>query len=125
LEAARQALSLAKEMESQEDIGLAWRSIGRVTVAMGDPVSFQRSEQEPPQSFAAGDCFAESERIFKEIEREDERARTLREWARYELKQGDQKRGQRLWEEARAIFLQLQALPEVEQMEEEYAKQTD
>jgi hypothetical protein len=30
-----------------------------------------------------------------------------------------------LWEEARAIFIQLEALPEIEQMEEYHAKQKE
>jgi class 3 adenylate cyclase/tetratricopeptide (TPR) repeat protein len=122
LEAARKALSLAQEMEAQDYMGLAWRSLGRVVTALGEPVSIQVSQQQPIQVFTAEACFAESERIFIEIEREDERARTLREWARYEMEQGDLIKGQKLWEAARAIFIQLEALPEVEQMEEYHAK---
>jgi hypothetical protein len=89
------------------------------------PISIQVHQQGPPQVFQAEACFAESERIFIELEREDERARTLREWARYELERGDQKQGLKLWEEARSIFLRLEALPEVEQMEVYYAQQMD
>jgi hypothetical protein len=78
-----------------------------------------------PRTAGAEACFAESERIFKNIEREEERARTLREWARYKLEQGNQKQGMRLWEQARAIFVRLGAQPEVNRMEELYAKQMD
>ena len=122
LDAAQQALTLGQEMESQEDMGLAWRSLGRVAAASGKPISIQTSGKDADRTFTVEDCFAESERIFIEIEREDERARTLREWARFELEQGDQTKGLKLWEEARAIFLELEALPEVEQMEEYHAK---
>jgi len=46
-----------------------------------------------------------------------ERARTLREWARYELQSGDKDKGNTLWAEARDIFEKLGALLEVERME--------
>jgi tetratricopeptide (TPR) repeat protein len=125
LYAAKKALDLAQEMEAQDYMGLAWRSLGRVAADCGKPISIQTNKQQAAQIYTPEACFAESERIFIEIEREDERARTLREWAQYEIEQGDQTKGQKLWEEARAIFIQLEALPEIEQMEEYHAKQKE
>jgi hypothetical protein len=66
-----------------------------------------------------------SERIFKEIEREEERARTLREWAKFKYIQGNRQEGDRLWEQSKAIFTDLGALAEVERMENETQKQID
>jgi hypothetical protein len=73
--------------------------------------------EEQPRTAGAEACFAESERIFKKIEREEERARTFREWAKFKLEQGDQHQGLRLWGEAKAIFAHLGAQQEVERME--------
>jgi class 3 adenylate cyclase/tetratricopeptide (TPR) repeat protein len=116
--AAQQAFFLAEKNESQEDIGLAWRALGHVAAAFGEAIPIRTNYKEQPHLFRADNCFRESERIFKEIEREDERARTLRAWATFEMRQGDQKLGLKMWEEARVIFSQLGALAEVQQMEE-------
>ena len=125
LPAAQHALALAEEMESQEDLGIAWRALGRVAAALRKPVSIEAPGEGKPRTAGAEACFAESERIFKEIEREDERARTLREWAKFKMEQGDHEQGTRLWEQARTIFAQLGAQSEVERMEDIYAKQTN
>jgi tetratricopeptide (TPR) repeat protein len=125
LNSARRALALAEEMESQEDLGIAWRVLGRVAASVQAPIPVTTHGEGQPRTAGAEACFAESERIFKNIEREEERARTLREWARYKLEQGNQKQGMRLWEQARAIFVRLGAQPEVDRMEELYAKQMD
>jgi len=45
--------------------------------------------------------------VFTETGMEAERARTLRDWARYELAHGDQATGKAMWQEARAIFERL------------------
>jgi class 3 adenylate cyclase/tetratricopeptide (TPR) repeat protein len=123
LESARKAYALADDMESQEDLGVAWRVLGGVAAALGEPISVQETIQSHPGAHTAKDCFVQSARIFKEIERNDERARTLRDWARYELEHGDQKQGMSMWVEAKGIFTQLGALPEVERMEARNANQ--
>ncbi len=66
----------------------------------------------------AGVCFQRSEEIFEEIGAEDELARTLRPWARYEMSMGDEDKGNKMWEEARTIFMRLNMVAEVERMEE-------
>jgi hypothetical protein len=88
-------------------------------------VRIKLREQEQPLSAGAEDCFRASERIFIELEREEERARTLREWALYELERGNRQHGMSLWAEARAIFARLGAQPEVDRMEEIYAEKSD
>jgi class 3 adenylate cyclase/tetratricopeptide (TPR) repeat protein len=125
LASARQAVALADEMESQEDLGVAWRAMGRVAAKLREPIQVEAGRLGKARTAGAEACFAESERIFREIEREEERARTLREWARFKMEQGDLQRGRRMWEEAREIFAQLGAQPEVERMENMHAKQED
>jgi hypothetical protein len=47
---------------------------------------------------------------------EAERARTLRDWARHELRDGDARRGASLRAEARAVFTRLGMARELERM---------
>jgi hypothetical protein len=61
-------------------------------------------------------CFTKSERTFAEAEIEMERARTLREWARYEFKIGNRDQATNMWQEAREIFTKIGAEMEVQRM---------
>lgn len=91
---AQQALDLGREEESQGDIGLAWRVLGKAMAQM-------------PESMGARACFTESLRIFREMRAEVEVGRTLREWARYEWNQHERDQGNLLWQEARDLFVRL------------------
>jgi tetratricopeptide (TPR) repeat protein len=122
LPAAQRALDLAEETESQDDLGLVWRVLGLVAAALAEPVTISLGKEGQTRTLKAEEFFFESERIFNEIEKEEERARTLREWAKYKLAEGDYQQGMRMWDEAKEIFMQLGALPEVERMEENYAR---
>ena len=62
-------------------------------------------------------CFSKSLNTFIDAEIEMERARTLREWARYKLKQGNKEQGESMWQEARNIFVNIGAHKEVERMD--------
>jgi tetratricopeptide (TPR) repeat protein len=121
LVSAQNALSMAEDMESPDDMGLAWRALGRVAAFMESTISTRINGEDRHKITGAEECFAESERIYKEIQREDERARTLREWAKYHFVQGNPQTGVRMWKEARAIFTQLGAYMEVDRMEEIHA----
>ena len=46
-----------------------------------------------------------------------ERARTLRDWARYEIERGNRARGELLWREVRAVFARLDMDGEVRAMD--------
>ena len=46
------------------------------------------------------------------------RARTLREWARYSLRNGDRENGEKMWREAQGLFVTLGAQKEVERMQD-------
>ncbi len=94
LAAAQQGLAIGRQVGRPLDVGAAWRAMGMAMAQLSDHIG-------------AGPCFAESARIFSEIGAEGERARTLREWARYEERWGDRPRGQALWQEARALFERL------------------
>jgi tetratricopeptide (TPR) repeat protein len=112
------ALRLAEEMEAPDDLGLAWRALGLIAAALEMPVQPRESSG---ITFGAEECFVESERIFREIEREDELARTLRERASYHLSRGNDDLGIPFWQESKRIFTELGADLEVKRMEEYHA----
>ncbi|MBN1262330.1 MAG: tetratricopeptide repeat protein, partial [Anaerolineae bacterium] len=100
LSAARRALDLAREIGYQELLGGGWRVLGACAARLEQEGQRESGASVPdPRS-----CFAASLGIFIEIGAEAERARTLREWGRYEIIQGDPQKGVSFWEEARAIF---------------------
>jgi class 3 adenylate cyclase/tetratricopeptide (TPR) repeat protein len=117
LSAARQALALGQAEGAQEYIATAWRALGRVTARLARPIEIEDKQTGQTPTFTAVDCFAESARICAEIGMEGERARTLREWARYELRHGDKAKGQAMWRESREIFERLGAVREAGRME--------
>jgi serine/threonine protein kinase/tetratricopeptide (TPR) repeat protein len=108
--AARRALELGREIENQEHVAEAWRALGLVASRAGTSVKFDGRELD------ASNCFAESLTVFTSIQMEAERARTLRDWARHELRHGDGERGRKLWREAREAFGRLRMTLELERM---------
>jgi predicted ATPase/class 3 adenylate cyclase len=115
---ARQSLALGQEDRVPENIGAAWRVMGMISERTGATVRLRQSGLGELMEFNAEECFSKSAEIFAEGEIEGERARTLREWAKYELRRNNRKRGIQLWEEARSIFEKLGAQREVERMAE-------
>lgn len=114
LAAAQRALALGQEIEQQEFIGGAWRTLGRVAAQWRGPVRVG------DRSCDAGACFSQSLHVFTEIGAEAERARTLRAWAQYILlhPNGDRAKGVAMWQEAGEIFGRLGMDREVARMEE-------
>jgi tetratricopeptide (TPR) repeat protein len=108
--AARRALELGREIENQEHVAEAWRALGLVASHADTIVQYGGRELD------ASGCFAESLTVFTSIQMEAERARTLRDWARHELRHGDRERGQKLWREAREAFGRLRMTLELEHM---------
>ena len=84
----------------------------------GNPIRLRQTGLGDLVSFEAEDCFGKSAEIFAEANIDGERARTLREWARYELRRDNREFGTQLWNEARTIFERLGATHEVERMSE-------
>ena len=111
--AARRALELGREIDNQEHVAEAWRSLGLVASRAGTSVEFGGRELD------ASGCFTESLTIFTSIQMEAERARTLRDWARHELQRGDRERGRKLWHEALEAFRRLRMTLELERMSAE------
>ncbi len=101
LEAAQRALALGQKTENHELMAEAWRTLGAVAARLPEPVTIEN------QSFDAAACFQESLRLFTERGMEAERARTLRNWARYEQERGMQERADAMMQEAREIFTRL------------------
>ena len=101
LAAARRALTLGMEVESPALTGNAWRVLGMVLRQAGRTFSLEGRE------YDAESCFAESARVLSAMGAEGERARTLWEWGKYKLQQGDEEQGRKLQQEAREIFERL------------------
>jgi predicted ATPase/class 3 adenylate cyclase len=100
--AARKALDLARQSESSLDLGGAWRALGRAGAA---------SPKSPvPAADAPAHCFAESLRIFRQMNAQGEQARTLHHWGAFELSQAQSDRGLSMLHEAQKIFLEHGAL---------------
>jgi len=113
---ARQSLALAKEARVPENIGAAWRVLGMVSEKTGKPIRLRETGLGELIDFPTEVCFRKSLEIFAETEMEGERARTLREWAKYELGRDNKEQGIQLWNEARDIFEKLGAEMEVRRM---------
>ncbi len=114
--AVRRALAISQRMGAQDLLGRDWRVLGLVARARGGTLLLDE------RPYTAADCFAESLRIFAARGAAGERARTLREWARLELAEGDPQRGAAMWDEARDLFGQLGMEPEVQRMDREREK---
>ena len=84
----------------------------------GKTIKLRDKETGQLMEYDARTSFAKSEKVFAEAEINGERARTLREWARYEFKNGDKKQGKTLWKKSRDIYVKLGAQLEVERMSE-------
>ncbi len=116
LYSARQALALGQEDQVPENIGAAWRVLGMISEKVGKPIRLRQTGLGEEIEYTAEDCFNKSAETFAEADIEGERARTLREWAKYELRSNKREYGEKLWTEARAIFEKLGAHLEVERM---------
>ena len=115
---ARQGLVLAEEDKTPEYIGLAWRTLGMICAHTNDTVRFSDWETHQISDYDAEACFRKSIQVLTSAEIESERARTLREWARSELKRGNKETGEKMWSEAREIFAKLGAQMEVDRMKD-------
>ncbi|MDT5269635.1 MAG: hypothetical protein QOH49_1821, partial [Acidobacteriota bacterium] len=107
-EAALRALELGREIENHEHLAEAWRVLGLVASGSKSTIKVEGETRDPAS------CFAQSLSIFARIQMEAERARTLRDWARHELAQGDPERGRQLLAEARDSFQRLHMELELE-----------
>jgi hypothetical protein len=116
---ARYSLVLATEDELPENIGVAWRTLGLVSERLGKPLTIREKRDDEPSEYDSETCFSKSEKILAEAGMDGERARTLREWARYKIKLNDWERGLAMWKEARDIFARLGAHMEVDRMADE------
>ena len=112
LDSARRALEMARRSGVQEDLGGAYRALGVVAAARG-PVP--GPDGMPVDAVA---CFEESAKAYQTAGSEADRARTLREWARYETRSGNKKGGRDLWNEALAVFRRLGLTLEAERMQD-------
>ena len=89
-----------------------------VAAKTGKAIRVEDKEAAQAAVYDARAFFAKSEKTFADAEINGERARTLREWARYEIKSGERDLGGKMWQEAREIFAKLGAQREVARMNE-------
>lgn len=115
LEPAHTALALGLKTENQDYIGNAWRTLGLVASRLASPIHINGQTATPAQ------CFAESLRVYTDMGAEGERARTLRDWARYEREQGNHETGAAMWHESLEIFTRLNMHHELDRMTRETA----
>jgi len=115
---ARQSLVLAEEDKTPEYIGLAWRTLGVICCKTNNTLRFSDWNTHQMIDHDAETCFSKSMQVLTDAEIDSERARTLREWARYEFMRGDKERGTKMWQEARDIFTRLGAQLEADRMNE-------
>ena len=116
LEAARTSLALGKADGAPEYIGAAYRALGMVSKELRAPIEVAMGPEDGPNLCQADELFGESLRVLEEGDMEGEQARTMREWARYELRDGNREYGTAMWEKAREIFGRLGARMEYERM---------
>lgn len=114
--AAQQGLAQSIEDNSPENIGGAWRALGLVAAKTGKAIKIRIRGAEASSDYDARACFTQSEKTFAESEINGERARTLREWAKYEFSADNRDQATKMWQEAREIFATLGADMEVERM---------
>jgi tetratricopeptide (TPR) repeat protein len=116
MHSAQQALFLAEDDKTPEYIGMAWRTLGKVSLKLDKPFRLRERDTQQMRDYDARACFEKSEKIFAEAEIDMERARTLREWAKYEFQMNNRDRAIRMWQESRDIFSKLGAEREVQRM---------
>ena len=116
LAAGQQALDLARQAHSSEQVGRAWRVLGRIA-AYNRTVDPAKPFVVDGRACDAHACYAAGLQAFVELGATGEQARTAREWAGYELEHGDPREGLRLWQEARDLFTRLGMQLEVERMD--------
>lgn len=104
------ALALGRALKQTAGIAKAWHSLGLVSARSGQPINID------DQAYDALACFATSQQIFIEADEEIERARLLRNWATYDLRQGNRSSGVGRWHEAKNIFESVGLKPEANEM---------
>jgi DNA-binding SARP family transcriptional activator/tetratricopeptide (TPR) repeat protein len=98
VELAQHALMLSQKTGQPGGMAKAWWCLGLVAAECGDSIKIAG------QNYDATACFTKSQQDFTDAYEELERAWFLRDWAIYELRQGNRSHGQALWQEARGIF---------------------
>lgn len=107
---AHRALELGQQTGAQAHIAAAWRALGMI--------SAQMRVGEVPSEFQPRACFESAQQLFARTGAEVERARTLREWARYELEHGHPDEGRVLWQDALDLFTHLGLELEIQRMKQ-------
>jgi len=112
---AENALMAGYDVDYQEFIAGALNVLGQVLA-----VNNARSKvihKNRTRTLTVSKCFKDADKMFNEMGMSGERARNLRAWAQYEIKNGDREQGLQMWGEARQLFETQGATAEVERMD--------
>lgn len=104
LETAYKALAAARANQQVIEVGSIMRIFGKL-LARTEVTATSLSHYDLPVT--PGECFTQALDIHTSVGAKGEQARTLREWARYELAHGEREPGLVHWRAARALFLEL------------------
>ena len=105
LEAAQLALEHAYRTEEPRELAQAWGILGRVASQTKQPISIYKEGE--LILFDASTCFAESLKMFTELNLRRNQALVFWYWSQHELAQGDREEGEIMWYKARVIFEEL------------------
>ncbi|MCA9948029.1 MAG: tetratricopeptide repeat protein [Anaerolineales bacterium] len=105
LEAAQLALEHAYRTEEPRELAQAWGILGRVASQTKQPISIYKEGE--LILFDASTCFAESLKMFTELNLRRNQALVFWYWSQHELAQGDREEGKTMWHKARVIFEEL------------------
>ncbi len=119
-ETACQGLTLARTYQQVLEIGNNLRVIGTILPYLDHTPLELGATDIPPTPTA---CFAQALDILSGIGARGEQARTLYQWARYELHSGDAEQGAAHWAAARALFSQLGMHGELARMQTEHLRE--
>jgi tetratricopeptide (TPR) repeat protein len=102
-EEAENALQMAWCLaEASEQKGNVWHLLGLLAAQSGRPV---RPDSAENNRYQARNCFQAALALFTVEKRQRDCACVWRDWGRFELNQGNQKRGEQLWQKARDLFV--------------------
>jgi len=100
---AQRALQLSQPENNPEN-GRSWRALGLIATRLDKGV---RASVENEDVYEADACFAKSIAYFDASVLERDKAITLWRWAQHERRQGNEAKGNTLWQNARSTFVSL------------------
>ena len=107
---------LQQGITARKTCAAAWRELGRIAIELPPT---DRPIRINNQVYDIAGCFQQSIQILTDVNSgaKLEKARSLFDWAAYELRWGNHQRGENLWRQALTIYTQLGMKQEIAKME--------